>query len=134
MTTPDTLNTPNTGTPNTGTTAIDGYVAAWNETDEVKRNGLLEASVGADLWYRDPMLVADSRDGFSATLAFVQENFPGHVLTRTSGVDAHHDLVRFNWAFGLPGETPVLTGVDVAKYDADGKLHRIIGFAGETVA
>ena len=49
-------------------------------------------------------------------------------------VDAHHDLVRFNWAFGAPGEDPAVAGVDVAKFDADGKLHRIIGFAGETIA
>ena len=123
-----------TEAPATETAAIDSYVAAWNETDDAKRNALLEASVGADLWYRDPMLEADNRDAFSATLAFVQQNFPGHVLTRTSGVDAHHDLVRFNWALGLPGEEPVFTGVDVAKYDAVGKLHRIIGFAGERVA
>ena len=34
----------------------------------------------------------------------------------------------------MPGEAPAFAGVDVAKYDADGKLHRIIGFAGETIA
>jgi len=118
----------------TDTTAIDSYIALWNETDDAKRAELAEAALGADLWYRDPMLEADDRDSFSATVKFVQENFPGHVMTRTSEVDAHHDLVRFNWALGVPGEVPVLAGVDVAKYDADGKLHRIIGFAGETVA
>ena len=118
----------------TDTTAIDSYIAVWNETDDAKRAELAEAALSADLWYRDPMLEADDRDSFSATVKFVQENFPGHVMTRTSEVDAHHDLVRFNWALGVPGEVPVLAGVDVAKYDADGKLHRIIGFAGETVA
>jgi hypothetical protein len=115
------------------TAAIDNYVAAWNETDDTKRNELLAASVSEDLWYRDPMLEADSREAFSGVLAFVQQNFPGHVLTRTSDVDGHRDLVRFNWALGLPGETPAFAGVDVAKYDEDGKLHRIIGFAGETI-
>jgi len=125
--------TDNTTESATDTTAVDTYVAAWNETDDAKRNELLAASCGADLWYRDPMLEADTRDSFSGVLAFVQQNFPGHVLTRTSDVDAHHDLVRFNWAFGVPGEAPAFAGVDVAKYDADGKLHRIIGFAGETV-
>ena len=120
--------------PTTDTTAIDSYVAAWNETDETKRNELLAAAVSEDLWYRDPMLEADSRDAFSAVLAFVQENFPGHVLTRTSDVDGHRDLVRFNWALGLPGEEPAFAGLDVAKFDTEGKLHRIIGFAGETIA
>ena len=55
-------------------------------------------------------------------------------MTRTSPIDAHRDLVRFNWALGAPGADPVFAGLDVAKYDADGKLHRIIGFAGETIA
>lgn len=123
-----------TDTTPTDTTAIDNYVAAWNETDDVKRSELLADSVSDDLWYRDPMLEADSRDAFSEVLAFVQQNFPGHVLTRTSAVDAHRDLVRFNWALGLPGEAPAFAGVDMAKYDEAGKLHRIIGFAGEAIA
>jgi hypothetical protein len=79
------------------------------------------------------MLEADGREAFSSVLAAVQERFPGHVLTRTSEVDAHHDVVRFTWALGVPGEAPVFAGVDMAKLDPEGKLHRIVGFAGETV-
>ena len=111
------------------TTAIDNYVAAWNAA----RDKLLAAAVGDDLWYRDPMLEADGREAFSSVLAAVQERFPGHVLTRTSEVDAHHDVARFTWALGVLGEAPVFAGVDMAKLDTEGKLHRIVGFAGETV-
>jgi hypothetical protein len=32
------------------TTAIDNYVAAWNETDQAARDKLLAAAVGDDLW------------------------------------------------------------------------------------
>ena len=116
------------------TTAIDTYLAAWNEPDDDARSALVEAALGADLWYRDAMLEADGRGAFNAVLGAVQAQFPGLVMRRTSAVDAHHDLVRFNWAFGVPGEEPAVAGVDVAKFDADGKLHRIIGFAGETIA
>ena len=122
-----------TVTPTVNTTAIDNYVAAWNETDAARRNERLAASVSDRLWYRDPMLEADDREAFAGVLGFVQQNFPGHVLTRTSDVDAHHDLVRFNWALGLPGEAPVFAGVDIGRFDADGKLSHIIGFAGESV-
>lgn len=114
--------------------AIDAYVAAWNETDDAKRAALLAAGTGADLWYRDPMLEADSRDAFAAVLGAVQQQLPGHVLTRTSEVDAHHDLVRFNWALAVPGEAPTFAGVDIVKFDDEDRLHRIIGFAGETIA
>ena len=79
------------------------------------------------------MLEADGLEAYDAMIAAVQAQMPGHVMTRTSPIDAHRDLVRFNWALGVPGEAPVFAGLDVAKTDADGKLHRIIGFAGETI-
>ena len=115
-------------------TVVDAYLATWNETDATKRAALIEQSLGADLWYRDPMLEADGLDAYDGMIAAVQAQMPGHVMQRTSPVDAHRDVVRFNWALGAPGEAPVFAGLDVAKVDADGKLHRIIGFAGETIA
>jgi hypothetical protein len=113
---------------------VDAYLATWNETDAAKRAALIERSLGADLWYRDPMLEADGLEAYDGMIAAVQSQFPGLVMRRTSPVDAHRDLARFNWALGVPGEAPVFAGLDVAKTDADGKLHRIIGFAGETIA
>lgn len=124
----------NTATPDTATVTatVDAYLAAWNETDEAARTALVERALGADLWYRDPFIEADNSEAFNATLGAVQQAYPGHVMTRTSAIDAHHDLVRFNWALAVPGEAPTFAGVDVAKLDADGRLHRIIGFAGDT--
>jgi hypothetical protein len=113
---------------------VDTYIAAWNESDDSRRAELIDAALGDDLWYRDPMLEADGREAFSATVAAVQQQFVGHVMTRTSPVESHHDVVRFNWALGVPGEAPAFAGVDVAKYDADGKLHRIVGFVPESIA
>jgi hypothetical protein len=122
-----------TATTPVDTAVIDTYVATWNETDPAKRAELIAASLGADLWYRDPLLEADGLEAYDAMIAAVQAQFPGLVLTRTSPVDGHRDLVRFNWALGAPGAEPVFAGLDVAKLDADGNLHRIIGFAGETI-
>ncbi len=113
---------------------VDAYLESWNETDPAKRAALIERSLGADLWYRDPMLEADGLEAYEGMIAAVQAQFPGLVMSRTSPIDAHRDLVRFNWALGAPGQDPVFAGLDVAKTDADGKLHRIIGFAGETIA
>ena len=113
-------------------TVVDAYLETWNETDAAKRAGLIEQSLGADLWYRDPMLEADGRAAFDAMVAAVQAQFPGLVMRRTSDVDAHHDLVRFTWALGAPDTEPFVAGVDVAKFDADGRLHRIIGFTPAT--
>lgn len=112
---------------------IDTYLSTWNETDDAKRAELIASSLGADLWYRDPMLEADGLAAYDQMIAAVQAQFPGLVMRRTSGVDAHRDLVRFTWALGEPGAEPVFAGLDVAKFDDQGKLHRIIGFAGNEV-
>ncbi|MDQ3738859.1 MAG: nuclear transport factor 2 family protein [Actinomycetota bacterium] len=114
------------------TTVIDTYLDTWNETDAAKRAALIDASLGEDIWYRDPMLEADGRQAYDDMITAVQSQFPGLVMRRTSGVDGHHDLVRFNWSLGEPGTAPVFSGVDVGKFDDDGKLHRIIGFVPET--
>jgi hypothetical protein len=115
-------------------TVVDAYLETWNETDAAKRAALIEQALGADLWYRDPMLEADGLEAYDGMIAAVQAQMPGHVMQRTSAVDTHRDVARFNWALGVPGEAPTFAGVDVVKTDADGKLHRIIGFAGETIA
>lgn len=132
-----TIPTDPTTTPQTAavdTSVIDAYLETWNETDAATRRELIAASLGADLWYRDPMLEADGLEAYDAMIGAVQAQFPGLVMRRTSGVDAHRDVVRFNWALGPVDGDPVFAGLDVAKYDAEGKLHRIIGFAGDTIA
>lgn len=112
---------------------VDAYLETWNETDTTARAALAERALGADLWYRDPMLEADGLEAYGAMITAVQAQFPGLVMRRTSPIDAHRDLVRFNWALGAPGAEPTIVGLDVAKTDADGRLHRIIGFVGETI-
>jgi hypothetical protein len=112
---------------------IDTYLQTWNETDAAKRGELIAASLGADLWYRDPMLQADGLEAYDQMIAAVQAQLPGLEMRRTSGIDAHRDLVRFTWALGARGAEPTFAGLDVAKFDDDGKLHRIIGFVGDDV-
>lgn len=124
-----------TTTPDTtiDTTVIDTYLQTWNETDAAKRSELIADSLADDLWYRDPLLEADGVAAYDQMIAAVQSQFPGLEMRRTSGVDGHRDLVRFTWALGAPDEEPTFAGLDVAKFDEHGKLHRIIGFLGNDV-
>lgn len=124
-----TTHTTDAATDTTAATAVvDAYLETWNETDHTRRDGLVAESLGADLWYRDPMLEADGLDAYHAMIDAVQAQFPGFVMRRTSELDGHHDLVRFTWALGPADGEPVIAGLDVAKFDDAGKLHRIIGF------
>jgi hypothetical protein len=123
-----------TAVPTAVEATVDAYVQTWNETDPAARKVLIEQALGSDLWYRDPMLEADGLEAYDGMIAAVQAQFPGLVMSRTSPIDGHRDLVRFTWALGAPGEAPVFVGLDVAKTDDAGKLHRIIGFVPETIA
>ena len=73
-----------TANPTAVDATVDAYLETWNETDPAKRAALIERSLGADLWYRDPLLEADGLDAYEAMIAAVQAQFPGLVMTRTS--------------------------------------------------
>ena len=81
----------------------------WNETDAAKRAALdrgrrsAPTSGTATRCWRPT--ACEAYDGM---IAAVQAQMPGLVMSRTSPIDAHRDLVRFNWALGAPGADPVV--------------------------
>ena len=64
----------------------------------------------------------------------VRQQSPGHRFRRASGVDAHHDRLRFAWELLAPGGEVVLAGLAVGKLAPDRRLRRITGFFGELPA
>ena len=116
------------------TTTVDGYLAAWNETDAERRAELIARVWAADGRLIDPPLAAEGRDGISEMAAAMQQHYPGHSFRRTSGVDAHHDQLRFAWELVGPDGAVAITGLDVGEVDDDGRLRRITGFFGDLPA
>jgi len=107
---------------------IDNYLRAWNETDALRRRALIEEVYSERATYTDPMTQARGRDEIDATVAAVQAMFPGHVFSLAGNVDAHHDLVRFQWHLGTPGTAePLVVGFDVVELD-NGRIDRVHGF------
>ena len=80
------------------------------------------------------MLEAEGHAALGQMVAAVQARFPGHRFYRTSGVDAHHDQVRFAWELRGPDGAVAAGGIDVGGLAADGRLSRITGFFGEVPA
>jgi hypothetical protein len=115
----------------TDTTIIDRYFDMWNAEDEAGRRAAVADAWATDARYVDPMLEADGHDGLVAMVAGVQAQFPGHRFRRTTGVDAHHEAVRFGWELFAPDGTVVVAGIDVGELDGAGRLRRITGFFGE---
>ena len=116
------------------TTIVDTYLAVWNETDPARRTELIAKAWAEDGHYVDPMLEAAGHQAISDIVDAVHAQFPGQRFRRTSGVDAHHGLVRFGWELAAPDGTVTVAGIDVGVVDADGRLSRIAGFFGELPA
>src|SRR5262245_11610098 len=113
------------------TTTVDPYLAMWNETHSTRRAEHIAQAWTRDGSYVDPLLVARGHAELSAIVDAVQAKFPGHRFHRVSGIDTHHDQVRFAWELRAPDGALVVAGLDVGAVAPDGRLGRIAGFFGE---
>jgi hypothetical protein len=116
------------------TTVVDTYLSMWNEPDRAKRAEIVRTAWAAEGAYWDPMLEAHGHDEMVGMVDAVQAQFPGQRFRRTTGVDHHHELVRFGWELAAPDGAVTVAGVDVGVIGADGRLTRIAGFFGEPPA
>ena len=110
---------------------IDTYLAMWNEDDATKRAALIETAWTDDAEYLDPLLEASGHAGLSEMVETVHGHYPGHRFRRTTGIDRHHDQVRFGWELFAPDGTVTVAGLDVCDLAPDGRLRRITGFFGD---
>jgi hypothetical protein len=115
------------------TTIVETYLAMWNEEDPEARAALIEQAWTPDCRYVDPLLEADSYASLSEMVATVHSHYPGQRFARTTGIDVHHDQVRFGWKLAGPDGTTA-EGLDVCELADDGRLRRITGFFGEIPA
>lgn len=112
------------------TPAVDAWIAMLNETDADARLALARRAWIEDCSYVDPLLQATGYDGLSAMAAGVHAQYPGQRFVRTSGIDAHHNLVRFAWELVAEDGTVTVAGLDVAIVADDGRLSQLAGFFG----
>ena len=80
------------------------------------------------------LLEAEGHAAISEMVAGVQAKFPGHRFRRLSGIDTHHDQLRFAWDLVSPEGAVVVAGLDIGALASDGRLRRITGFFGEAPA
>jgi len=104
------------------------YLDAWNLTDPAARRTVLAGLFTADARYTDPLVAAEGREAIDATIAAVQQRFPGFVFRLAGSVDAHHDQVRFSWELGPAGHEAPIAGSDVAVIDGEGRIATVLGF------
>ena len=119
-----------TGTPkeNSVQEVIERYIACWNQTDPGLRRKLIDEVWAEDASYTDPLGEAVGHEAIDATIAAVQQQFPGFSFTLLGPVDSHHRQARFTWGLTPDGAEPVVIGFDVAVAEDTGRLTTVLGF------
>ena len=110
------------------TQLAERYIDSWNETDSAKRRAMLEQLWTDDARYVDPLAEANGREAIDATIAAVQDRFPGFSFRLAGAVDSHHDQGRFSWELGPADAEAPIAGFDVAVTDGEGRLQTVLGF------
>ncbi|HYF18771.1 MAG TPA: nuclear transport factor 2 family protein [Ramlibacter sp.] len=107
---------------------VDAHLGAYCEPDAARRQAAI-----ARLWHPegrlvDPPMAAAGHAGIDAQAAQLLQHFPGHRFARTTGVEAHHEFLRYGWALRDAAGADVLRGTDFVRLDVDGRLLNVVGF------
>lgn len=109
---------------------VKQYMAAWNEIDVSARNRLLEQCWADHGVYVDPNVELTGREALSQHIAGVQTGRPGARLEFVSGIDQHHNVLRFFWRLVRADGTTGDTSIDFGETGPDERLIKIVGFFG----
>lgn len=105
------------------------YLSAWNERDAKRRLDLVSQT-----WVEGGTYIDHAREGrdyesISAMIAKAQIPLPGYRTYLASGIENHHEHVRFSWAAGGAPDTPLyLRGTDIVVIAPDFRFKSVIGF------
>jgi len=101
--------------------AVDGYVAAWNETDAASRAVLLADSVAEDFEFHGPTGTFRGRAAVDGLIVALQIRLGGAVVVRVGPVVEG----IFRWAVTTEAGATLLAGTDEVEAGPDGRLTRI---------
>ena len=102
---------------------------AWNEKDVSRIRAHLDRALSPEIVFVDPNYDIKGIDAFEKMVRALREQHPGHVAEQTSGIDAHHDICRYQWRVTLENGARQ-DGMDVTRLDANDKVLRVDGFFG----
>ena len=110
--------------------AVTAYAAAWAESDEESRRSLLEKAWADDGIYMDPTAKVEGHEALVKHIGGFLAQMGEARRRRSSGVEVHHDVLRFEWEIVTADGTVVAAGFDYGETAQDGRLKRIVGFFG----
>ena len=87
------------------TTVIDAWLEAFAEEDVERRTKLIEQAWSPEGRLVDPPLEGEGYGGLSEAADLVNTHYAGHTFRRVSGIDTHHEFVRYGWELVGPDGT-----------------------------
>jgi len=121
----------NTDTPTDTTAVVDAYLASLDEADDAVRADLVARAWAPDGRFVDPLQEYNGHDELRTINPIIQQLYPGARFRRVSGIDVHHDQLRFAWDMTTPDGAQVVAGIDIGQLGPDGRLRSITGFFGD---
>jgi hypothetical protein len=116
--------------PDTLEVRADRLMAAVFLPDDRLRLDRLSADLAPDFKFITPTAVFDGAEGLSDAFAhFRHDAWRNPSLRRTSAVDGHHGYFRFTWERIDQGAVAE-TGLNIGQLDDQGRIWRVISFAG----
>jgi len=110
------------------TEAVDRWLAAWADPDEVNRRATLEAVAEPDVRVRDRFTSLAGLDELMPHISAAQQHMPGVRLERRGDVRACQGTVMADWvAIGADGRE-VGAGTNVCQFSQDGRVASVTGF------
>lgn len=109
---------------------IDAYVQAWNTPAAQTRSKLLAEAMTADGTYVDPAKHLDTPADIADYIGQALADHPHRRIVRTTDVDVHNLVCRFNWCLVRSDGTHGSESVDFVEFAADGRIRRVTGFFG----
>ncbi len=116
------------------TSVIDRYLSAYGEPDEALRSVMVADCFAADATLADPPFLATGHNEIVGAFGAVQAQFPGHAFARTSAVDEHHGVARYDWSLVGPDGTSAVSGTDFVRFDGSERIASVVGFFGDLPA
>ena len=113
---------------------VDTYIASLGQTDPEALAAMIATAWTPEGRYVDPARDVTGAEAMQATIAALHEQVPGVTFRRTTGIDQHHEYLRFGWEMLGPDGAVALTGLDIGVVSPDGKLRGICGFFGDLPA
>ncbi|MCL9795046.1 nuclear transport factor 2 family protein [Frankia sp. AgKG'84/4] len=110
--------------------AANRVYEAWAVSGTDQRAAVLAEVCSPDVDYVNPLKGASGIQELAELISEVTATYPGHLPARTSGLDTHHDVARYEWVLRDRAGQVVLGGVEIIRFTPDVRITDVISFFG----